>query len=192
MIWKNGLIRDKNDNRPLPIGINKKVNGMFKDELGGKITTEFCALRAKIYAYLMEDCSEHKKAKGAKKCIVKRELMFKHYKDFLFNDVTLLKPQQRFWSDHHKVYTEEVNKITLSSNDDNRIQTYAKITTYPYGTNTFIVCENEMRYVLQRANTLDNESNILRDESQILRDESQKLRDESQKLMNEAQALNRC
>ena len=90
------MIQDKNDNRPLPIGINKKVNGMFKDELGGKITTEFCALRAKIYAYLMEDCGEHKKAKGAKKCIVKRELMFKHYKDFLFNDVTLLKPQQRF------------------------------------------------------------------------------------------------
>ena len=79
---------DKNDNRPLSIGINKKVIGMFKDELGGKIMTEFCALRAKTYAYLMEDGSEHKKAKGTKKCIVKRELMFKHYKDCLFNDIT--------------------------------------------------------------------------------------------------------
>ena len=53
---------DKNDNRPLPIGINKKVIDMFKDELGRKIITEFCALRAKTYAYLMEDGSEHKKA----------------------------------------------------------------------------------------------------------------------------------
>ena len=79
---------DKNDNRPLSIGINKKVIGMFKDELGGKIMIEFCALRAKTYAYLMEDGSEHKKAKGTKKCIVKRELMFKHYKDCLFNDIT--------------------------------------------------------------------------------------------------------
>ena len=136
---------DKNDNRPLSIGINKKVIGMFKDELGGKIMTEFCALRAKTYAYLMEDGSEHKKAKGTKKCIVKRELMFKHYKDCLFNDITLLKSQLRFRSDQHNVYTEEVNKIALSSNDDKRIQTYEKVTTYPYETNTFMVCENEMR-----------------------------------------------
>ena len=70
--------------------------------------------------------------------------MFKHYKDCLFNDTTLLKSQLRFRSDHHNVYTEEVNKIALSSNDDKRIQTYNKITTYPYGTNTFMVCENGM------------------------------------------------
>ena len=52
--------------------------------------------------------------------------------------------QQRFKSNHHKVYTEEVNKIALSSNDDKRIQTFDGITTYPYGTNTFKVCESEM------------------------------------------------
>ena len=63
----------------------------------------------------MEDGSEHKKAKGTKKCIVKRELMFKHYKDCLFNDIILLKLQHRFRSDHHKVYIQEVNKIALSS-----------------------------------------------------------------------------
>ena len=57
---------DKSDKRPLPIGINKKVLGMFKDELGGKIMTEFCALRAKAYAYLMDDGTEHKRAKGTK------------------------------------------------------------------------------------------------------------------------------
>ena len=42
------------------------------------------------------------------------------------------------------MYTEEVNKIALSSNDNKRIQTYDKIATYPYGINTFKVCENEM------------------------------------------------
>ena len=55
-----------------------------------------------------------------------------------------MRSQQQFRSDHHKVYTEEVNKIALSSNDDKRIQTFDKVTTYPYGTNAFMVCENEM------------------------------------------------
>ena len=63
----------------LPIGINKKVIGMFKDELGGKIMTEFSALRAKAYAYITEDDSVHKRAKGTKKCIIKREITFEHY-----------------------------------------------------------------------------------------------------------------
>ena len=122
---------DKKDNRPLPIGKNKKVIGLFKDELGGKIVTEFCALRAKAYAYKLDDDTEHKKAKGTKKCIIKRELMFENYKDSLFNDKIILRSQQRFRSDHHRVYTEEVNKIALSSNDNKRIQTFDKITTYP-------------------------------------------------------------
>ena len=42
------------------------------------------------------------------------------------------------------MYTEEVNKIALSSNDDKRIQIFHRVTTYPYGTNVFKVCENEM------------------------------------------------
>ena len=68
---------------------------MFKDELGGKIMTEFCALRAKTYAYKLVDDTEMKKAKGTKKCIVKRELMFKNYKDSLFNDEVIIRSQQR-------------------------------------------------------------------------------------------------
>ena len=75
----------------------------------------------------------NKKAKGTKKYVIKRELMFKQYKDSLFNDKTVVKLQQRFRSDHHEVCTEEVNKIALSSNDDKRIQTSDNITTYPYG-----------------------------------------------------------
>ena len=61
-------------NRPLPKGKNKKVIGLMKDELGGKIMTEFAALRPKTYSYLMDDGNIDKKAKGAKKCITKRML----------------------------------------------------------------------------------------------------------------------
>ena len=84
--WFDTSNFDIKDERLLPIGKNKKVIGLFKDELGGKIIIEFCALRAKAYAYLMEDESEHKNAKRTKKYIIKRELMFEHYKDSLFND----------------------------------------------------------------------------------------------------------
>ena len=97
MILKNGLIRltmiKMIKDHPLPIGKNKNVIELFKDELGGKIITEFVALRAKAYAYLIEDGSEHKKAKGTKKCVIKRELMFENYKDSLFNDKIILKSQ---------------------------------------------------------------------------------------------------
>ena len=86
--WFDTSNYDEKDNRPLPIGINKKVIGMFKDELGGKIMTEFSALRAKVYAYVTEDDSVHKRAKGTKNCIIKREIMFEHYKYCLFNSKT--------------------------------------------------------------------------------------------------------
>ena len=145
--WFSTSNYDENDERLLPIGKNKKVIGLFKDELGGKIMKEFCALRAKAYAYLMDDDSEKKKAKGTKKCVIKRQLMFENYKDCLFNDKIILKSQQRFKSDCHNVYTEEVNKIALSSNDDKRLQTFDRVTTYPYETNVFNVCESEMMTV---------------------------------------------
>ena len=95
----------------------------------------------------MDDNSEVKKSKGTKKCIIKRELMFENYKDCLFNGEAILKSQQRFKSDHHKVYTEEVNKIALSSDDDKKLQTFNRVTTYPYGTPAVKVCDNEMMVV---------------------------------------------
>ena len=63
-------------NRSLPTGKNKKVIGLMKDELGGKIMTEFVALRPKIYSYLTDDGNSDKKAKGTKKCVIKRILKF--------------------------------------------------------------------------------------------------------------------
>ena len=73
--------------------------------------------------------------------------MLENYKDYLFNCVVILNLQQRFKSNHQKVYTEEVNKIALSSNDDERLQTFDRMETYPYGTNAFKVCESEMMTV---------------------------------------------
>ena len=55
----------------------------------------------------------------------------------------MIKSQQRFRSDHHRE-EEEVNKMALSSNDYKRIKTFDKVTKYPYETNTFNVCGNEM------------------------------------------------
>ena len=165
--------------------------GKLKDELKGKIMTEFIALRAKTYVYLLDDDSEHKKAKGTRKCVINRELTFKNHKDSLLKNEVVIKSQHRFRSDNHKVHTEEVNKIALSSNDDKNIQTFDRITTYPYGTNAFKVCENEMRYAIlkNKSQTLRSESQILRNESQILRNESQILRNESQALRSESQTI---
>ena len=71
--------------------------------------------------------------------------MLKNYKDSLFNDEIILKSQLRFKSNHHNVYTEKINKIVLSNDDDKRLQkTFDKITTYSYGANAFKVCEREM------------------------------------------------
>ena len=66
--WSDTSNYDKNDKRPLPISKNKKVPGLFKDELGGKIITEVVAIRPKTYAYLTDDDNEHKKAKGTRMC----------------------------------------------------------------------------------------------------------------------------
>ena len=117
--------------RPLPTGKNKVI-GLMKDELNGRIMTEFVALRPKTYAYQIYDYNDDdddnklKKAKGTKKYVIKRELKFNNYKDCLLNAKVVLKSQQRFKSEKHNVYTENVNKIALSSNDDKRLSTFIK------------------------------------------------------------------
>ena len=153
--WSDTSKYDKNDKRPLPIGKSKKVIGKFKDELDEKIMTEFVALRAKAYAYKKEDDSEHKKAKGIKKCVIKRKLKFKNYKYSLFKNEIVLTSEQIFKSDHQRVYTTEVNKTALNSNDDKRIPALNKVTTCPHETNAFKVCESEMLSKIKMINTND-------------------------------------
>ena len=143
--------------RPLPIGINKKVLGKFKDELGGKRMTVLCALKAKTYAYNLDDDSERKKAKGTKKCIVKRHIIFDNYLDTLFKTTKILKSRYAFKSDHHTLYTQKLNKIALNFFDDKRIQCNDKITTYPYGyfDNTSNI-NDEIKNNTKELNSIDN------------------------------------
>ena len=105
----------------------------MKDELGGKIITEFVTLSPKTYSFLTDDGKEDKKAKGTKKCIIKKMIKFNDYKKCLLDDEVILKSQQRFISKKHDVYTENINKIALSNNDDKRIVSSNKISSYPYG-----------------------------------------------------------
>ena len=76
----------------------------MKDELGGNIMTKFVGLRAKTYSYLVDDSSEDKKAKGIKKCVIKRKLRFENYKNCL--EVTQL---------DNKINYLEKNEISADS-----------------------------------------------------------------------------
>ena len=123
----------KTDFRPLPIGLNRKVIGLMKEELGGAIMTEFVALRSKLYSYKVLDGSEDKKCKGIKKCIVKKTLTFEDYKTCLFNDYTEYRSQLMFRSAKHEVHTIEVNKVALNRDDDKRISKRDGISTFARG-----------------------------------------------------------
>ena len=108
------------DYRPLDIGENKKVISLMKDELGGKIMTEFVALRAKLYAYKKLDDSEDKRCKGVKKCVVKKTITFDDYKECLEKGKTVYREQVLFENNKHIVYTKKSNKIALTRDDDKR------------------------------------------------------------------------
>ena len=142
--WFDTSAYNEDNNRPLPIGKNKKVIGKFKDEMNGKIMIENYNARAKTYAFKLDDDKETKRAKGTKKCVIKKDLTFENYKESVLKNKIIMRSQLRFKSDHHNVYTEEIDKIAISSNDDKRLQTFDGITTYPIGTNAFKVCESEM------------------------------------------------
>ena len=74
-----------------------------------------------------------KKAKCTKKCVVNKMLRFDDYKKCLFDNGKVLKSQQRFKSENQEVYTENINKVALSCDDDKRIVIFDRITSYPYG-----------------------------------------------------------
>ena len=96
----------KDDKRPLPIGKNKKVIGMMKDELNRKIMTEFVALRPKMYAYRKIDKEvEGKRCKGTKNCVVSKGLTFDDCKTCLFDGKTIYRWQMLFENEKHEVYT---------------------------------------------------------------------------------------
>ena len=82
-----------------------------------------------------------KRLKEQKKCVITRRVKFNDYKDCLLNNEIILQSQQRFKSERHDVYTKEINKIALSSNHDKRLQSFDRITSYPYGVSAGRVCQ---------------------------------------------------
>ena len=84
------------------------------------------------------------KTKGTKKCVMNRWLLFDNYSERLKEKKKILRSQQRFKSDGHDVYTEEINKIALSYNDDKRLIAFDENTTYPYGISAGILCKQEL------------------------------------------------
>ena len=146
--WFDTSGYDKRLNRPLETGLNKKVLGKFKDEMDGNIITKFVTLFPKVYAINYEEYdfknSNHKiktskRAKGTKKCVIKKDLHFDDYMLALFGEKTIMRDQIRFKSDCHNIYTVKVNKVALRNRDNKRLQDYDKVTTYPIGTNLYIV-----------------------------------------------------
>ena len=124
----------KKDNRPLPIGVSKKVIGLMKDELGGKIMTEFVALRSKLYAYKTCTGRGDKKCKGVKKCVMKKTLSFDDYKQCLFSSTkNAYRKQLMLQNRLHKVHTVKVNKVALSRDDNKRIIQSDGMSTLAHG-----------------------------------------------------------
>ena len=104
----------------IPTGINKKVIGMFKDEVSGKQITHFVGLRPKLYSYKVEDEKELKKCKGIKKNVIKKKLDFDDYVKCLFSGEKEMRTMKIIRSENHDIYSKEVNKVALSSQDDKR------------------------------------------------------------------------
>ena len=114
--------------------INIKTKDFYKDiAMDVHNFTEFVALRPKAYSYIKNDFTELKKAKRTKKCVAKKMLRFSDYKNCLFSNGKVFKSQQRFKSENHSVYRENINKIALSCDDDKRIVAVDGISSYPYG-----------------------------------------------------------
>ena len=113
---------DYPDNHPsgIPTGCNKKVLGVFKDEATGKCIKEFVGLRAKLYSFRMYEGEESKKCKGIKKKVVEKSIIHEDYKTCLFTGKEQLRNMNIIRCYEHEVYTEEVNKVALSAEDDKR------------------------------------------------------------------------
>ena len=101
-------------------GINKKVIGMFKDEVAGRQITHFVGLRPKLYSFKVEDDKTVKKCKGIKKNVVKREITFDDYVKCLFSGEEQMKTMKIIRSENHDIYSKKVNKIAVSNDEGKR------------------------------------------------------------------------
>ena len=99
---------------------NKKKIGLMKDECGGKIVTEWVALRPKLYSFLTEN-GEKQKAKGLKKSMKNKSLRHENFLKCLRTGESQTRKQCLFRSRDHHIFTENMVKVALSANDDKRI-----------------------------------------------------------------------
>ena len=114
------------------VGANKKVIGMFKDETSGKQIEEFVGLRSKLYSYKLNE-KDYKKCKGEKKNVVVKSITHEDYKKCLISKIEQVRSMNVIRSNLHEVYTEEINKVALSADDDKRIILEDGIHTFAYG-----------------------------------------------------------
>ena len=142
-------------------GVNKKLIGKMKDELGKGYMTEFAALSPKVYGSkrtrLDNSLTEHKRAKGIKKMVTKKSLCFDMYTQCLFQDKTFNCIQHRIKSSPMPIDTIEINKIVLKNYDNKKLLSFNGITTYPYGTNAFKVCLEELKIKQAFATSFNNQ-----------------------------------
>ena len=127
-------------------GVNKKVNGVIKDEAGGLIIIYFIGLSAKLYALKViqnkealkniphkklpfKGKEEERKDKVVKKSVIKKTLSFEDYKKCLFSKEKVMRKMNIFRSKNHDIYSTTVNKVALSANDDKRLVCLNKINT---------------------------------------------------------------
>ena len=110
-------------------GVNKKVIGMFKDEVAGKQITHFVGLRPKLYSFTVEESGLIKKCKGIKKNVVKKGINFQDYFECLFSSEKQMRSMKIIRSENHNIYSKEVNKVALRNEDDKRIVLEDKVHT---------------------------------------------------------------
>ena len=110
---------------------------MFKDEVDGKQIVECIGLRAKLYSYKMLDGSVDKKCKGVTKNVRKRSIQFDDYRECLFSRKEQHGKMNVIRSHCHEIYTEEINNIALSLDDDKRVIMADGIHTLAYGHTNF-------------------------------------------------------
>lgn len=113
--------------------VNKKIPGLFKDELNSVIITKFVGLRSKMYCVKTGHIDKMKKAKGVKKYVVKREICFEDYVNCLENGCVITRNQNSFRSKLHKMYTIKQTKVALSPHDNKRVILENNINTLAYG-----------------------------------------------------------
>ena len=111
--------------------------GIFKDEAGGKQIVEFVGLRAKLYSYKMLDYSEDKTCKGVTKNVTKRTIQFDDYREWLFSRKKQHRKMNVIRSHCYEIFSEEINKIALSSDDDKRVIMADGIHTLAHGHTNF-------------------------------------------------------